>query len=469
MAWAVVCMAMVSALYEPVRQALLERIEPFIGGVGGVGGLANLAGPSACVSSNENATTPPQPYHGEYCYQPGVGGGPFTPFAYIMMALWVGPFLAGAMAMMFCRAVLTTTASPSPPPSLDIFALVWMGLNMLWFAVPLASFGTGLSSVHVSQMARGVLAVSLAASHPLSWNLMVVAMPASGVTSHLLGCTRETLFLGHRFIAYGTGFWALLHGGGEILYLVMTKAPKNGTTNHFISVMTLQGDGEDLIYVLGLICLVILIVHVAVASFRKTLASRGISCFRTIHRTLAFVFLLAASCHWWPLVLFLLPSLALHGISIAYFFYCDKNVGRSLCSIPVGLSSQQIGCLVALSTVASFFGTYAAWVARQNYMIKPTANLYVPFVFPAVSVLSSLVASVLASSVYLRVNLNNTQDNTTLDPNNNATVTSPLLDDGGHPHHEESVHLLVDHNNDTAATTSSGAERPQGETSTAYV
>ena len=407
-AWAFSFMILIATLYEPVRLSLLSRFRHYIGGVGGVGGLTNLAGPQACNTTQ---------YHDSYCYQKGMDGGPFTPMAWTMILLWIFPLVLAASVMCFVALVygnslqVTSTMNSTqdaPLPPLGLLAMVWIGLNLLWFAVPFGVFGTGMSEVDGSPLSRLILALALAASHALSWNLMVAAIPVSGITSRLLNLSRPVLFECHRFISYTAAFWMVVHGFGELVYLAMV--PSEGSQQSRLKrILTFSGDGEDLIYFLGIVTLLIFLVHTTVAFCRKHEIVKTV--FRSLHRWLALFLIVLAAAHWWPFVLFLIPAIALHGSGIAYNFLSLASSGtennnnnataKSLCTVPKNVSNGQVGFLVILSTFASLMGTYTIWLARQSYMLSDKANLYVPFVFPPLTVITSLMASILFSMAYL--------------------------------------------------------------------
>ena len=100
---------LVSLVYEPLRWLLTlnPSLQTPLGGVGGVGGLTNQDLPSAnCSTTAENDA---------YCFTPGLILG-FTPFALVVLAIWVLPLALGAMAIAAKKtgAVLTVTDAAEP-------------------------------------------------------------------------------------------------------------------------------------------------------------------------------------------------------------------------------------------------------------------------------------------------------------------------------------------------------------------
>lgn len=72
---AVLCLLLVSALYEPLRNSLWRVLE--VGGVGGVGGLCNLGNPGTCSSLAGRTQN--------YCFIPGIVAG-FTSMAILVLS-----------------------------------------------------------------------------------------------------------------------------------------------------------------------------------------------------------------------------------------------------------------------------------------------------------------------------------------------------------------------------------------------
>jgi len=415
-AYAFTFMTLVAVLYEPLRLSLSHQISENIGGVGGVGGLVNLlgAGDERCDhSTNAHNST----YHDNYCYEKG-SVGPFTPFSFFMLVVWVGPILVAAIFSIrnfkdhdTCEAlsgrinsttVVAATDTSSSSVALELLAVVWIGLNFIWFLIPLSVFWFGLTTdVEGSLFSLRILAIAIAAAHPLSWNLMVAAIPASGIASKLLACDRQTMFDCHRFVSYFTVGWGLLHGVLEIVYMTIARSSKTGDRK-IVDALLMRGDGENLIYTMGFVALFLVFAQGMVGYGRKVLRDRNWS-FRKIHRALAFALLLVASAHWWPFFLFLIPAISFHGVGIACF-RCDLNrndPNKSLSSLPHSLTRAEVAFLVILSVVSSCLSTLAVWTLREKFMTSSAANLSLPFVFPIFCIIASLLSSIVCTTLCL--------------------------------------------------------------------
>lgn len=213
-----------AALYEALRSTLLfPWLDEEVGGVGGVGGLTNMRGPHANCSTTAGGASAP------YCFHPGLVLG-FTPFALVLLSVWVLPLAVGAAA----AARTTVIARPSQVqggprraaaavgaflrqrstggvhlaghPPIDTVhpraVTAFLAINTLWFVLPLAQYALldpffRRSVWHVS------LAVSLAAAYPLSWHLSLVALPSAGARflPPLLGLSKEQLLSAHKLDA----------------------------------------------------------------------------------------------------------------------------------------------------------------------------------------------------------------------------------------------------------------------------
>lgn len=443
-----------AALYEPVRLALLPYYANLLGGVGGVGGLANLQAPEGKCMSEQSST-----FHGHYCFKAGIGGGPFTVLAIISLTFWVGPWFIGTASYLFHKAIPSSSvhevqANVCPKRNtISTFIVFWTGVNILWFATPLAMFWNSLGDVHGTSTSFGkhILAISLAAAHPLSWNLSLVAIPVSGVLTRLINSKREEMFLYHRFVAYWTVFWAFLHGTGELLFLAISKS-SFGTRSRLVADFDIHHDGENLIYLFGLLAVFLLSSHAVASYYRKRLGP----VFRPLHRMLAVTLLTVAAAHWWPFALFFVPATALHGCSLAIICH-EKSSNSSLINptddegrhrsseqqhnTPVIGVMESSSCvvspfsqkktaaffLVALSS--SFFGLYVVWSWRQNYMLSSSANLYLPFLFPALSVPVCIMTAFVAVSVCLHVTMNPVEEEQDRH-GSDSDSSSPLLTQG---------------------------------------
>lgn len=373
--------------------------------------MANLSGgsdapPGTIVQCNN--------YHGLYCYEAGAVG-PFTPLQLITMAFWVGPLLL-ACTIVTLRLFLgksntssetngAVPAASSVPPSSSWLMPVWISLNLLWFLLPLFSYGLGLHEIE-PPMTRNILAIALAASHPLSWNLALVVIPTGrddGVVSKLLvhPGNQSQWFQFHRLLGYTTAFWGVLHGFSEIIYL-MTSAER------FRSFWAITTNGETLLYWFGFMALVLLLAQASVAYSRR----RWPNSFRKMHTMLAVALLLVATAHWWPFAFFFCPATAIHAVTIT---------NRYLAAIPPKYPAVFLG----VSLIASCLGLWLGWTWRQSYMLSEIANLYLVFVFPPLSVALALAASLAGTAGLALAVTDRTEDagRRVVVP----TVTTPLL------------------------------------------
>ena len=60
-------------------------------------------------------------------------------------------------------------------------------------------------------------------------------------------------------------------------------------------------------------------------------------------------------------------------------------------------TKQNLALQLVVSLVASICGVSFVWALREDYMQRSTANLYVPFLYPPLSVIVSFASSCLAS------------------------------------------------------------------------
>ena len=216
--------AIVRVLSSAMRHPLLfPWLDEEVGGVGGVGGLTNMRGPHANCSTTAGGASAP------YCFRPGLVLG-FTPFALVLLSVWVLPLAVGAAAAdrttviarpsqveggprraaaavgAFLRQRSTGGVHLAGHPPIDTVhpraVIAFLAINTLWFVLPLAQYALldpffRRSVWHVS------LAVSLAAAYPLSWHLSLVALPSAGARflPPLLGLSKEQLLSAHKLDA----------------------------------------------------------------------------------------------------------------------------------------------------------------------------------------------------------------------------------------------------------------------------
>lgn len=391
---AIWAMFLFAILFEPLRQILVHaQTSVNFGGVGGVGGLSNLIG------CNGNSTDLYN-FQGQYCFEKG-SWGPFTQFEVLTIMFWVGPLLLACVLLTRSHEVVVV-------PAFDSLVLpVWIAMNVVWFAVPAMQFGLGLSEIEGTG-ARWILTLALAASHPLSWNLSLVVIPTGGVLSKLLvnDASKNQWFPFHRILGYTTAFWASLHGVGEMIYLSSTK-------ERFRNLWAIETNGEVLLYWAGLVTLVLLVCHTVIAYTRRQWADG----FQTVHRAVAAVLLLAAATHWWPFCLFLLPATALHGMAWAT---TKTTMDQQLSSV-----CRTAQCLAG-SLTAALAGLYPIWWMRGVYMSSIGANLYVPFLFPPLSVASSTLAAGVWTRIFLLCTAHDDEANNPTPTNETPTAEQPV-------------------------------------------
>jgi hypothetical protein len=340
-----------------------------------------------------------------YCFNSGVFAG-LTPMAMSVGGLIVVPFMVAAAVTIIEHGRIASekdtlldgqeplvnrvdVASREQRESLETtIKWAWVCGTMLWLAVPLGAFLT--SSFYTTSVAGIILAFSLSAALPLSWHLAFVALPSVGFLGTLIGLGRGSMSNVHQWIAWSTVLMAAIHGGGEIIYLILT-----GT---FLSSMSISGDNENIIMILGLALVCIVFTIAAVAKFRSLFRSW----FLTMHRTLAFSLLLVATSHFWAFSFFLVPAVAFHAVAAATLV---MGATKSLAS-PSPFPDHVMASAMALSFAINVIVLLAVWTGRAHYMIQPSAGLQLPFLFPALTVgvgfLGSFTVSIVALTLWRR-------------------------------------------------------------------
>lgn len=374
-------MLLLSALYEPARVLLQSLGWREVGGVGGVGGLANLGDPSLCSTASGRA--------GAYCYLDGivvVAG--FSSMALVVLLLWSLPLLLGAAA----TAVSRPTAGTIPAAATSVcesvatgevqhhkwFHRAWLALSCLWFLLPLSYF---LSDPFFRKSVHSVvLAVSLAASYALSWHLALVAVPVSELVAPHLGLPDSTVKGLHKAVGWRTLGWAAVHGFGQLFYLAF----------HGFAELNVAKSGENLLYVLGVVTVVLMALHAAFALARKQLWLRAR--FQAVHRLMAALVLLSATAHWWPFAIFLVPSTAAHGGMMA---------ARRARAAGHQVSVRHEALALAAACIGALIGLAAAWAARDSAMRQPAVDMLSPFAFPPLALLAQGLGAWAAATLSL--------------------------------------------------------------------
>ena len=251
----------------------------------------------------------------------------------------------------------------------------------MWFLVPLVDYLQ--DSFYHSSWTRVVLGVSISAAFPLSWHLAFVALPVGApILGPLVGAWRKRQDLAryHKYVGWSTLGWAVLHAGGELIYLLFDPS------SSFLESIDLSS-GEHLLFVAGLATAVALITHAIIAGFRSQCFGHHVSTFRSVHRTLAVVVLVFATTHWWPFVFFLAPTVTIHAASIAARGCASP--GRKTLSI------QTAAKMLAIALVCNLLAMVAVWNVRQLYMemLQPRVMYYVAFVFPPLAVVAGFTGA----------------------------------------------------------------------------
>lgn len=116
-----------------------------------------------------------------------------TFFFFNVKIVWVGLMLVSPfITMYYFEKKIQREANPV---SRGLLAVVWIGLNVLWFVISLSVFWIGLTADAAVEGRREVtflkriLAIAIAASHLLSWNLMVATWKTKA--SKFLTCTKS--------------------------------------------------------------------------------------------------------------------------------------------------------------------------------------------------------------------------------------------------------------------------------------
>eukprot|EP00392_Amoebophrya_sp_AT5.2_P011910 g12000.t1 len=307
----------VSVLYEPLRLVFLEHygFANDVGGVGGVGGLCNLWDEhDGCGTTAGGAEAP-------YCFRKGAFLG-FTPFALVVLLAWTLPRGEGEVEQGGQAATANALGSADVEEMgnnakheqraawlLGLFTKVWISLTVFWFALPLLQYET--AEFFEKNIFYRVLAFAITAAYPLSWHLSVVALlsAAAAITktvskaaagknneaapAHELVHPQHRLLLGmHKFVGWSTVLLAVLHGGGELIWFVYRKE---------VWMISDLSDGENLIYLTGLLCFALVLLLAALSWWRHSPAAPlglgGRALFQTWHRKVAILLLVTVTAH----------------------------------------------------------------------------------------------------------------------------------------------------------------------------
>lgn len=373
-------MVLASAVYEPLRNAL-HRYGTAVGGVGGVGGLCNMGNPEDCKSLAGET--------GNYCFYPGVWAG-FTGFALVVLLVWTAPLLLGALRMSMKEASEVQReriAERSEEGSEDsgegaerALLQIWSGLSLLWFVVPFGYFiADPFFRKNVSTI---ILAVAIAAAYPLSWHLSLTAMLSKKVQP-LMGLDRPGIVALHKALGWRSAAWSGVHIIGELIFIISTSG--------LGALFNLVGkNGENLLYLLGILSAALMCLHVAVVTVRKN--SWFNPYFLGLHRVIAIGLLLAATAHWWPFVFFLLPTVSVHAMGTAN--HVVKQFHREA-------STPRLSFALFTALIGAFGGLALVWSFRAKIMAAPDVGLLLPFAFPPLALLAEFLGAFAAATSVL--------------------------------------------------------------------
>ncbi|CAE6934537.1 unnamed protein product [Symbiodinium sp. CCMP2592] len=368
-------MMLAAGLYEPLRYACW-RLGENVGGVGGIGGLCNLQNPDECSTFSGHA--------GSYCFKPGVWAG-LTGFAIVVLLVWILPLLLGALRMSVSFSKGETQleeeegcngeSHPRASTEVRLLVTIWSGLSVLWFAMPLTYMLA--DTFYQSSFSGVLLAVALAAAFPLSWHLSLLAVPVSQAVGPFMGLGRQATIDLHKALGWRTAGWAAIHACGELIYVFKTSGLQ--------MLFQLSGEnGDHLFYLLGLIAALMLLVHTVVAFYRKH--PRISKYFKASHRTTASLVLLAATAHWAPFALFLLPSAAAYGAAAATGM--ASHFGRKA-------STPRASLALVAAILGAVAGLLVVWKTRETVMMSRDVGLLLPFIFPPLALLAEVAAAML--------------------------------------------------------------------------
>ena len=358
----------VSALYEPVRQALY-RLDEQVGGVGGVGGLTNQW---PCMKRGAFG-----PY---VCFHRGVLLG-LTPFALVVLLLWTVPLAASAAVASLSRK------GPETPCAVGSFGTFWAALELLWFSVPAAAYMS--DPFYKSSAWHVILGLSISSAFPLSWSLSLVAIPGSArVMSPLTGLSKAASTTIHKTVARSAVRWATLHGFGELLFLCAAPVSAQGERR---GAAFREGPYRFLFWA-GAASGAVLLLHVVVACLRRRFTEN----FASAHRAIAALLLVCAAIHWWPFVFFLCPAIAVFATARALDCLDDDGDVFTVASRSLSASLVATVCGVCVVSYVRQF----ALIGTHDY------SPGLPFAFPPVSLalgyLLARAAAALAVHVHYR-------------------------------------------------------------------
>lgn len=270
---------------------------------------------------------------------------------------------------------LASRCSMQSKASDKVWMKAWVFVSWLWFLLPLVQFLW--DPFFRSGFVAVACAVSLAAAYALSWHLAFVAIPVSDAVAPCLGVPRSAVFDFHKKVGWWTAVWGGVHAVGQMIWFI-----DKGLWTYIK--LSSPSDGENMLYIFGMVTASLLLIHTLIASLRKQQWLASI--FKKVHRSLASLVLLAATVHWWPFVLFLLPAVAVHSCTAAETL--AAAVGRSP-------SAARHSWALVGAFFGGFVGLAAVWSARQTVMSRQDVDMVLPFIFPPLA----LVAEALSATI----------------------------------------------------------------------
>ena len=372
-----------------------------VAGVGGVGGLTNQWNPVVCNPSDSTVAAccnTAANDAGAYCFHDGIAWG-LTIFATVILVLWTLPLAIGSLFASISRCEPIEDALGVRVADGDGVEASWRALirnmflsviamlNCLWFAVPVTTLLS--DSFYRTDISHVILAIAIAAAFPLSWNLSLVAVPATDFLSPLLQIPVQELKQFHKTTGWCTVCWAVLHATGEFIYLAVNSDRVFSISDAF----DLAQSGENLLYLFGFVTLSLTSLHAVVAAVRHRThwLKRWFGC---IHRTMAACLLLTAAAHWWPFAFFLVPASAVQATAISL-----KMLKCTLLTAQPAI----IGLALSCSLLGNAFGVTGIWALRARYMSAADASMYVAFIFPPLATSMGFIAAFFMSQMVLRM------------------------------------------------------------------
>ncbi|CAD7962195.1 unnamed protein product [Amoebophrya sp. A120] len=288
------------------------------------------------------------------------------------------------------------------------FQVSWVILSAFWFALPLLQYETG--DFFAQDVWHRIIGFAIAAAFPLSWHIVFVAilsfaariLVSGNKVQNFISGSMSTLMLFasrhghhtlvlkmHKFVAWNTVFWAVLHGGGELVWFVYRRE---------LWLIFDFSEGENLLYLTGLLSFLLLAAIGGLAAVRNK-HPRFRTVFKKWHKTLALLFLITATAHWWPFAIFLVPTVALGGVA-------GRSWATYSCSHPEEVNVDlrvhmvnMIGKAIAVSLFGALVGLASVWQIREFVMGRKGADTFSPFLFPPLALVCGGGVSVLGLRV----------------------------------------------------------------------